>query len=254
MQPRIPSGIKGLDELISGGFIPGRLYIVTGPPGGGKTTFSVQFLVKGALEGENGLYISLSEPTSNIIEDMERSYRFPINDLISRNKLFFIDLAPYEEKIYAGDERIKAYVGRALEAYTHKVESSEYYFTPLDLYHFLAKIVPALKIKRLVIDSLMSLKGISSETYEKEFTKFMRGIKSMNVTTLVISEMYETLKYQPEHFIAHGLIVLHHFIHEGRMVRGIQILKMRGTKHDEDIYELVFTPSGIEVTRRVIRF
>jgi len=250
---RLPTGVRGFDEIVGGGLMPGRVYIVTGPPGAGKTTFSVQFIVNGALMGENGLYLSLSEPVSNIIEDMTNSYKFPIKDLISRNKLFFVDLAPYEENVICGDEKVKSYIEKFLTAYTHKIESAEHYFTLTDVYHFLSKILPPLKIKRLVIDSVMGLRGISPETYGKEFIKFMRGLKTFNVTTLIISEMYETLKYQPEHFMAHGLIVFHHFLHEGRMVRGVQVLKMRGTRHSEDIFEVVFTSSGLEVTKRVIQ-
>lgn len=56
---RIPSGVPGLDELIGGGFLPGRVYVVTGPPGSGKTTLGMQFLAEGAKNDEKGLFIAL---------------------------------------------------------------------------------------------------------------------------------------------------------------------------------------------------
>ena len=39
---RVPSGIPGLDIILSGGFLKGGLYIIQGPPGTGKTTFGNQ--------------------------------------------------------------------------------------------------------------------------------------------------------------------------------------------------------------------
>lgn len=39
---RVPSGVKGLDDILQGGFFGGGLYIVEGPPGAGKTIFGNQ--------------------------------------------------------------------------------------------------------------------------------------------------------------------------------------------------------------------
>ncbi|MDK2983236.1 MAG: hypothetical protein PWP19_714, partial [Thermococcaceae archaeon] len=67
---RISTGVKGLDDLIGGGLIPGRVYVVTGPPGSGKTTLGIQFLVEGAKNWEKGVYISLVDDPKTIIQDM----------------------------------------------------------------------------------------------------------------------------------------------------------------------------------------
>jgi circadian clock protein KaiC len=39
---RSPTGVPGLDDVLNGGFIPGRLYLVDGNPGAGKTTLALQ--------------------------------------------------------------------------------------------------------------------------------------------------------------------------------------------------------------------
>ena len=90
---RIKSGIEGFDVLVEGGFLQGRQYLLSGSPGSGKTTFGVQFLAGGALEGEAGAYIALSEGTGTILDDMSR-YNLQIADLIKNKRLFFIDLGP----------------------------------------------------------------------------------------------------------------------------------------------------------------
>jgi KaiC/GvpD/RAD55 family RecA-like ATPase len=41
-QQRTASGIPGLDEILEGGLIPQRTYLLVGPAGSGKTVFSFQ--------------------------------------------------------------------------------------------------------------------------------------------------------------------------------------------------------------------
>ncbi|WP_367884004.1 RAD55 family ATPase [Thermococcus sp. JCM 11816] len=88
---RIPSGVPGLDELIGGGFLPGRVYVVTGPPGSGKTTLGMQFLAEGAKNDEKGLFIALFETPDIIVRDMLR-YNLGILEYVNSKKIVFYDL------------------------------------------------------------------------------------------------------------------------------------------------------------------
>ena len=63
---RVPTGIYGLDNILGGGLDPDRLYVVEGKPGTGKTTLALQFLLDGALKGEKGLYVTLSETEAEL--------------------------------------------------------------------------------------------------------------------------------------------------------------------------------------------
>jgi circadian clock protein KaiC len=58
---RAATGIEGLDDVLGGGFARGRLHLVQGAPGAGKTTLALQFLLAGAARNESSLLISLSE-------------------------------------------------------------------------------------------------------------------------------------------------------------------------------------------------
>ena len=60
---RLSTGIAGLDNIMGGGLMPGRLYLVEGTPGAGKTTLGLQFLLEGRARGERGLFITLSKQT-----------------------------------------------------------------------------------------------------------------------------------------------------------------------------------------------
>src|SRR4051794_25928895 len=63
----VSTGITGLDDILRGGLTPGRLYLVEGDPGSGKTTLALQFLLEGKRRGENTLYVTLSETKRELI-------------------------------------------------------------------------------------------------------------------------------------------------------------------------------------------
>ena len=55
------TGVPGLDDVLAGGLSIGHVFLLEGRPGTGKTTIALRFLMEGAQNGEQGLYITLSE-------------------------------------------------------------------------------------------------------------------------------------------------------------------------------------------------
>ncbi|HLL17674.1 MAG TPA: ATPase domain-containing protein, partial [Rubrivivax sp.] len=62
----LETGAPGLDDVLGGGLVANRLYVLEGAPGAGKTTVAVQFLLQGARRGEPVLYITLSETAEEL--------------------------------------------------------------------------------------------------------------------------------------------------------------------------------------------
>src|SRR5690349_21844377 len=77
------SGIEGLDNILNGGFVRRRLYLVEGVPGSGKTTLALQFLMAGARAGESVLYVTLSE-TAEELRSVADSHGWSLDNVAIR--------------------------------------------------------------------------------------------------------------------------------------------------------------------------
>jgi len=239
---RIRTGIDGLDEILQGGLLSERVYLLSGPPGSGKTTFCVQYLAQGAALGEVGLYVSLVESPQNIIDDMS-NYSMNVITLIKMHKLLFADLGPrmdygFIDELHESGLNDHDMINSPAD---HGAPS------PATVYKEIASYVAEYGVKRLVIDSVSAIRFTSKDMslQEKEMSRFIRNLKKLGCTTILISEMTDPTAYSTEQFASHGVIFLHNFLYDKTMTRAIQIIKMRGTKHDCNLRRVGFTEKGL---------
>ena len=75
---RVSTGTPGLDDVVDGGLPPNRMYLVQGPPGSGKTTLSLGFLLEGVRHGEPVLYVTLSE-TGEEVQSVARAHGWSLD-------------------------------------------------------------------------------------------------------------------------------------------------------------------------------
>lgn len=220
---RIPSGVPGLDDIIGGGFLPGRVYLITGPPGSGKTTIGIQFLVEGAKNGEKGTFISLVENPRIVIQDMLR-YNFGLLGYVQSKMITFHDLGSYLLK-------------------------AEYRMSWTELFNAILRVINEEDVKRVVIDSFTSMEHLVKDPENKRWAlgRFIRALQELEVTTIITSEMLQGDSYTDEHYLADGVIVIHHFMRNYQMIRALQVLKMHGVSHDSNLKRIRFTEEGIRV-------
>lgn len=243
---RIKSGIEGFDALVEGGFLQGRQYLLSGSPGSGKTTFGVQFLAQGALEGETVAYIALSETIGIFAEDMSR-YNLHIDTFMKNKKLLFIDLGPsinYGEYDEMANLITPDYLNPTNENPANQAP------TPFGVFKEVEKQVKQFGIKRLVVDSLSAIRftSLDAASEERSVSRFIRNLKTLGCTTILLSELTRPDAYTIEQFASHGVIFLHNFMDKGgNMVRAMQIIKMRGTKHDCEMRAIEFSDKGLKV-------
>src|ERR1700709_314286 len=100
------TGIWGLDDILSGGFSRGHVFLLEGAPGTGKTTVALQFLLEGARAGEKGLYITLSE-TDAELRDGAASHGWELGDGIEVFELLppesLLDSDQQQSLLYSSD-------------------------------------------------------------------------------------------------------------------------------------------------------
>ena len=206
-ESRVPTGINGLDSLIEGGFPRGSLVLLAGNPGTGKTVFSMQFLYRGAENcGENGIYVSFAESEATIINNLSKLFECDLRKRKLCGKVKILDLATVTEKGLT---------------------------TILEM---ILEEVAALKAKRLVIDSFSAMAQTFKEPIEaRSILHNILGklVRHLGCTTILIVEVpigIEKIGVSIEEFVADGVIVLKKDDYDCRLIREVEIKKLRGTR------------------------
>ncbi|MBS7657975.1 MAG: ATPase domain-containing protein [Candidatus Bathyarchaeia archaeon] len=215
MIKRIKTGIDGLNEVIEGGFPKGSLILLAGEPGTGKTVFSIQFLTKGCELGEPGVYASFAEAKDTLINNSFRHLGVDLAKFEAEGKLKVLDFTAMREEA----------VSTILEMILREVE--------------------ALKAERLVIDSFSAIAQAFKEPIEVRIivnTVLDRIARGMGCTTVMVEEIpisESKIGLGMEEFVADGVLKLRAGELDGRLLRDLEILKLRGTRLDER--KLIFT-------------
>ncbi|RLI75693.1 KaiC domain-containing protein [Archaeoglobales archaeon] len=222
MRAKLSTGIPGLDNLLGGGILEGHVVAVIGLYETGKTTLGLHFVYEGLKNGESCIIISFNEDEESIVEN---------------SKAIGMDLEQFKDKIQI--VRLEAVeVKRNIE----KIESE------------LPEIINASNAKRMLIDTVSVLETIfeDAERY-KVLAMLRRMLKSARITAIITSEADKynpnSSKYGLLEYICDGLISLK-VIRKSELdepILGIEVVKMRRTKHSRKPKPYAITENGIVV-------
>ena len=231
---KVKTGIPGLDSVISGGLKSGRSVTVSGPPGSGKTTLGLQFLYSGARDfDEPGVYVTLSQNIDEIKNDC-KSYGWDFDDLITDDKILMVDARPFkiQDELIGKDDSL--YRGEQLP-FEH-------------LTKLLLSSIKRIDAKRIVIDSVTILSMQYSDKFNMRqgLQGMVQALENFGVTSLILSENSED-EIPLEWFVTSGIIQLRHTRSGDSMERTIQVTKMRGIKHSEQIHPIELGSDGMHI-------
>ena len=234
----VNTSIPGLDELIEGGFVENDVILITGGPGSGKTTFGIQYLMGGIIDyNEPGIYVTMEETPVRVIRNMWR-FGWDMEQMVRENMLRIIQLIPVQYKDFVGRDKHHATI--QLDTHGHMLEN---------IMDQLQNSIHEIDAKRLFIDSITSLKINPEESVVRfRIMELIKNLENLDCTTLASSEIIEyDGKFTVEEYLCQGVIRLHVFRVGGNREHAIEILKMRGIKHDERLHPYSITNTGIVV-------
>ncbi len=232
---KVKTGIPGLDSIVSGGLKQGRSIVVSGSPGSGKTTFGLQFLHVGAKDfDEPGVFITLAQNIEDIKNDC-KSYGWDFDNLISKDKILMIDARPFKlnDKSIGKDDSLYRGEQIPFEHLTKLILSS----------------IKRIEAKRIVIDSITVLEMQYSDNFyiRQGLQGLVQALENYGVTSILLSEVINENQISPEWFVSSGVIQLRHTRKQDTMERSIQVIKLRGVRHSDQIHLVELSDEGLRV-------
>ena len=226
-QNRISTGVEGLDEILKGGFIPNRKYLIRGSAGTGKTILGLHYLLAGLETGENSLFITFSE-TEEQINSNARSLGLNIEGID------FLDLSPGSKK-FIETETYDVFHPSEVEQETiaekiqEKVEKSE--------------------PQRVFIDAITILRHLTSDQHQfrQQILSLSQFMADQGTTTLFTSETSQKNPDDDLQFMVDGIIELCRADRQRKLTVG----KFRGSGFQEGGHSVEISDEGLVVYPRL---
>jgi len=220
----IASGIPGLDDLLEGGLVPGRMYLVRGSPGTGKTLLGMEFLSSGLAAGENVLFIHGEEAREDITANAAEIG-------IDLTDAEFLDLGP-ESDFFTGEQSYDL-------VNPQDVESNQFID---DIRDAIEDVDP----DRVCIDPITQLRYVESTDYQfrKRLIALARFLKDRGTTVVATRTEYaDTSTDDDIASLSDGIIELR----RGENGRRISVPKHRGVGQKDSSHGLAMRAGGLEV-------
>jgi circadian clock protein KaiC len=218
---RFPSGIPGLDDLMSGGARQGDAILVNGPSGVGKTIFGLSWLVQGARLGKRSMYVTFQD-TAGQLRRAAEGFGLDVKSAEAAGLVTITHVPLGELDLDALATTVRA------EVATHAVG-------------------------RIVIDSLSELAFSARES--ERFPAYMRSlvglIRAAGTSSLITSETgarsFPGSALDGLLFLFDNIIDLRYIEAGSQIARSLQVAKMRSSNHKMTLNRLDITDRGLTV-------
>jgi len=228
------TGVEGLDDILAGGFTKGRIFLLEGSPGTGKTTIALRFLMEGAEEGERGLYVTLSE-TANELRSAAASHGWELGDMIE-----ILEVVPPESLLDADQQQSLLYSSDLELGETTKL---------------IFQGVERTKAKRIVLDSLSEIRllGQSSLRYRRQILALKHYFVRHGATVLLLDDLTSETNDKTVHSVANGVVRLEEMAPDyGSERRRLRVVKYRAQAFRGGYHDFIIQTGGVQVFPRLV--
>lgn len=214
--PKLRTGIEGFDIISEGGLPQGRVTLVSGTAGSGKTVFAMQFVVEGVEAGEPGIFVTFEDSPAELRENV-RGFGWDLDGLQKDGRFRLVDASPDPE------EPPQLVGGFDLGGLIARVENA----------------VRRTGARRVALDSLGALFAHYPETgtMRSELFRLVSALKELGVTTVMTSERPrddgDLTRSGVEEFVTDNVVILRNNLEEEKRHRTVEILKFRGAYHQK---------------------
>ena len=230
---RSTTGVPGLDDILNGGLLSHRLYLIDGDPGAGKTTLALQFLLEGVQAGEKCLYITLSE-TKEELSAGAASHGWSLDGIE------IVELIA-EESDLDGESQVTMY-------HPSEVELTETTRRVLDA-------VEKTNASRIVFDSLSELRLLAQNSlrYRRQILALKQFFIGRKCTVLLLDDRTSEGSDLQLQSIAHGVVSLDQLSPVyGAERRRLRVMKLRGSSFRGGYHDFTIREGGIVVFPRLV--
>jgi circadian clock protein KaiC len=228
--------VAGLDVILGGGLPKGRMYLLQGDPGTGKTTMALQYLMAGRLHGERGLYVTLGE-TREELEEVAASHGWSLEGI----DIVEISTGLTEQELTA-DESYDVF-------HPSEIELGQIMQNLIDQ---ASRVNPS----RVVIDSLSEVRLLARDPlrYRRELLALKRSFVERGATVLLLDAASpEKAGDLQSNTLVHGVI---HFEQSlplfGVKRRRMSVVKLRGVKFDDGYHDFRVETGGVKIYPRLV--
>ncbi|MEC4817006.1 MAG: circadian clock protein KaiC [Scytonema sp. PMC 1069.18] len=228
---KLVTGIPGFDVLSEGGLPVGRVTLVVGSAGSGKTVFSCQYLAEGIKRGENGVFVTMEEPPHSIRKNM-RNFGWDIRRWEEEGKWTFVDASypPGEKPLVSGEYDFDSLLARIKYA------------------------INQVNAVRVAVDCLGAIFTYipDSAQIRTDLYAIASALRQIDSTVIVTSERTqeygEISTHGVEEFVADNVIILRNVLIQEKRRRTLEILKYRGSSHYQGEFPFsIITDKGIVI-------
>jgi len=214
---RLSTGIEGLDQILHGGLVVGRVYLSQGQSGTGKTTLGFHFLVAGDEKPGSNLLITFDQPETHLRADA-KALGLGIDHAV------VLDLTPAPETF------------SAMQSYDI-FSPSEIEREPMTAE--IAKAIRDTHVQRIFVDGFDNFRQLATDAfnYRRLIQSFFRFATYAGATVLVASESRDCF--------GDADAVIHLGLQDSG--RNIRVLKYRGSDFQPGNHSMRLTAQGIQV-------